>query len=230
MAFTYFFRDRQTLDLIAEHVLPGLTGRRYIDIWDAGCAHGPEPFSLAMQLRENMTHFLFRNVRIWATDIDEGGDFGATIRRGVYPATEVARIPAEIRRRYFRGGLADGALEIDEEIRGCLRFLRHDLLTLRPPRTGFSLIVCKNVLLHFNESERAAVVRMFHAALCEDGHLVTEATQRLPSAVEHLFEPLTTQGRVLRRQSVTERRRGVDRIGCQDDEAWLSNNANSGHG
>ncbi len=41
MAFTYFFRDRQTLELIARHILPDLKRRRYINIWDAGCAMGP---------------------------------------------------------------------------------------------------------------------------------------------------------------------------------------------
>ena len=40
MAFTYFFRDQQTLDLIAQHVIPELKRHMYINIWDAGCAMG----------------------------------------------------------------------------------------------------------------------------------------------------------------------------------------------
>jgi len=35
MAFTYFFRDQQTLDLIAQHVVPDLKRRRYINVWEA---------------------------------------------------------------------------------------------------------------------------------------------------------------------------------------------------
>ena len=69
MAFTYFFRDRQTLELVVEHALPVLKRRRYINVWDAGCAMGPEPYSIAIILRENMGRFLFRNVTIYATDI-----------------------------------------------------------------------------------------------------------------------------------------------------------------
>jgi len=64
MAFTYFSRDMQTLEAVVEYALPVLKGHRYIHIWDAGCAHGPEPYSLAMLIRENMGRFLFRNVRI----------------------------------------------------------------------------------------------------------------------------------------------------------------------
>jgi chemotaxis protein methyltransferase CheR len=43
MAFTYFFRDMQTIEMIRDHVIPVLRTRRYINIWDAGCATGPEP-------------------------------------------------------------------------------------------------------------------------------------------------------------------------------------------
>jgi len=53
MAFTYFFRDMQTLEMIRDYVLPALRMRRYIHIWDAGCAMGPEPYSLAIILREH---------------------------------------------------------------------------------------------------------------------------------------------------------------------------------
>ncbi len=52
MAFTYFFRDLQTLHLIRDQVVPSLRTSRYIHIWDAGCAHGPEPYTLAIILRE----------------------------------------------------------------------------------------------------------------------------------------------------------------------------------
>lgn len=40
MAFTYFFRDLQTLEMICQHSLPVLRSRQYINIWDAGCAMG----------------------------------------------------------------------------------------------------------------------------------------------------------------------------------------------
>ncbi len=67
MAFTYFFRDLQTLDMIRDHALPHLRTRRYIHVWDAGCAMGPEPYSIAIILRENMGQMIFRNVKIHAS-------------------------------------------------------------------------------------------------------------------------------------------------------------------
>ena len=68
MAFTYFFRDMHTLEMIRDHVIPMLRIKRHIKIWDAGCAMGHEPYSLAIMMRENMGNMIFRNVRIYATD------------------------------------------------------------------------------------------------------------------------------------------------------------------
>jgi chemotaxis protein methyltransferase CheR len=70
--------------MIRDYVIPELRSRRYIHIWDAGCAMGPEPYSLAMVLRENMG-MIFRNVKIHATDIDNSNLFGDIIKKGVYP-------------------------------------------------------------------------------------------------------------------------------------------------
>ena len=148
MAFTYFFRDMKTLELIADNVLPTLRGHRYIHIWDAGCAHGPEAYSLAIVLRENMTHFLFRNVRIHATDIDTCDRFGPIITKGIYPEGEIKRIPSMIKRKYFTKADEPGYYRIDDEIRSSVEFTRHNLLSLKPIRGGVNLIVCKNVLLH----------------------------------------------------------------------------------
>ena len=152
MAFTYFFRDKQILDLVAQYVIPDLKTRMYLNVWDAGCAMGPEPYSIAIMFRENMGHFLFRNVRIYATDIDESGQFGQTIERGVFPETMVKRIPPDIFDKYFapvaRPNGKEGHFEISDELKRAIRFQRHDLLSLKPVREEFGLIVCKNVLLH----------------------------------------------------------------------------------
>ncbi len=199
MAFTYFFRDRQTLELIARHVVPSLRTRRYINIWDAGCAMGPEPYSLAIIVRESMTHFLFRNVRIYATDIDEGNNFGEIIARGVYPKDKVKRIPTEIKRKYFVPANENGCFQVAEEIRKAVEFYRHDLLSLQPIREEFGLIVCKNVLLHFKPEQRVEVIKMFHGALARDGYFVTEQTQKLPPETAHLFRSVTNAGQIFQK-------------------------------
>ena len=199
MAFTYFFRDRQTLELVVEHALPVLKRRRYINVWDAGCAMGPEPYSIAIILRENMGRFLFRNVTIYATDIQ--AEFGDVIAQGVYPEEKVKRIPPDIFGRYFSPNGSDGRYQIDGEIQRAVEFQHHDLRCLKPIREELGLIVCKNVLLHLQPEERVGVYRMFHHALADDGFLVTEQTQKRPDEVRHLFRRVTDIGQVFQKEA-----------------------------
>jgi len=199
MAFTYFFRDMQTLELITRDVLPTVKGHRHIHIWDAGCAHGPEPYSIAIMLREKMSEMLFRNVRIFATDIDTCDQFGKIITEGVYPIGEIKRSPAEIRHKYFTSNGQPDHYRIVDEIRSRISFIKHDLLSLEPIRTGMSLIVCKNVLLHFSQQQRVNVIQMFHSALREGGFLVTEQTQKLPNEAKELFKQASPEAQVFQK-------------------------------
>lgn len=201
MAFTFFFRDSQTLELLAQYALPTLKQNMYIRIWDAGCAMGAEPYTLAIIFRENMGHFLFRNVRIYATDIDEG-NFADIIARGAYPETDLKRIPPDILSRYFVPDERAGYLRVCDEIRQSVRFQRHDLLSLNPIRNDFGLVLCKNVLLHLTPEERVAVIKMFHGALIDGGYLVTEQTQKLPPGTEHLFQQVTQAAQLFQKISV----------------------------
>jgi chemotaxis protein methyltransferase CheR len=198
MAFTYFFRDLQTLELITTQVLPTLQGHKYIKVWDAGCAHGPEPYSIAIMLRENMSHFMFRNVKIYATDNDTSSRFGEIIAEGVYPEGEVERIPQGIREKYFSKN-ASGCYRISDEIKSCVTFARHDLLSLQPAATHFNLIVCKNVLLHLRPEEQVDVIKMYHDVLVPGGFFVTEQTQKLPDEVAGLFEKIVSHAQLFRK-------------------------------
>ncbi len=199
MAFTYFFRDMQTLEMIRDHVVPTLRTRRFAHIWDAGCAMGPEPYTLAIVLRENMGPMIFRNVSIHATDIDESNLFEDIIEEGVYPWEQVERIPKDIFTRYFASADKPDQFRLVEEIRKRVSYQKHNLLSLEPVRKDFMLIVCKNVLLHFKEDERIKVIEMFHNALAKGGFFATEQTQKMPKELESMFEPVVSNAQLFRK-------------------------------
>ena len=48
MAYTSFFRDADALKAIAEIAIPALSHARELRVWDAGCATGEEPYTLAI--------------------------------------------------------------------------------------------------------------------------------------------------------------------------------------
>jgi len=192
MAFTYFFRDMNTFRLVEEHVVPSFRTTRQVKIWDAGCASGEEPYTLAIMLREWMGHYLFRNVRILATDLN--GDFARVVSDGIYTPEKLQRAPEGIVDRHF-GPAPDGeALQVCEEIRSSIQFRQHDLTTLAPPAHSVSLIVCKNVLLHLSPEQRVEVLRMFHETLSDGGFLAVEQTQKMPPGAERWFTPVAADG------------------------------------
>jgi len=201
MAFTYFFRDVQTLEMVRDYALPSLRTRRYINIWDAGCAMGPEPYTLAIILRESMSQMYFRNIRIKASDIDASNLFGKIIREGIYSHQQVQRIPAEIFKKYFQEAELDGHYQIIDEIRRAVSFQKHDLLSLHPVGSDLGLVICKNVLLHFQGEQRIKVIQMFYDALMKEGFLVFEQTQALPKEVSHLFEPVVSNAQLFRKRA-----------------------------
>ena len=203
MAFTYFFRDLQTLEAIKDHVLPDLRKKQYIDIWDAGCAMGQEPYSLSMIFSDCMGYMYFRNVRILATDIDESNRFEEIIAKGVYPEELIRRIPKDIFNRHFNSTEEVDCYQLKEVIRKSVTFQKHDLLALTPPGSEFGLILCKNVLLHFNDTQRLDVLKMFHGALAEGGYLALEQTQKLPPEAKHLFDPILSNAQIFKKRNIS---------------------------
>lgn len=199
MAFTYFFRDMQTIEMIRDYAIPHLRTKRYIDIWDAGCAMGPEPYTLAIVLHENMGYMQFRNVRITASDIDESNLFEKIIVNGTYPREQVERIPSEILNKCFTKDNEESYTLIDE-IKKAVSYKKHDLLSLNPIGNNFSLIMCKNVLLHFDEHQRTQVIDMFYKALAPDGYFAMEQTQKMPAECEDLFERVVSNAQLFRKK------------------------------
>jgi len=200
MAFTFFFRDTHTLEHTAKFLVPEVAGRSRVRIWDAGCAFGPEPYTLAIILAEKMGSFAFKNVYIDATDIDESGQFGSIIGNGVYSNEELGRIPDETMIKYFSNNdTPDGYYKINESIRNRVKYQKHDLLSLNSIGEGFSLIICKNVLLHFQYAERIEVIKMFHKSLASGAFFATEQTQKMPDEINHLFEQVVSDAQLYRK-------------------------------
>ena len=192
MAFTFFFRDSHTIEQAIKNLLPRIQGFQKIKVWDAGCAMGPEPFTFAIILAENMGYFAFKSVEIDATDIDETDSFGKVVNDGTYPLSDLSRIPEEIFKKYFKPATKDGYYIIDENIKNRVRFYKNDLLKLSPVGMNYNIIMCKNVLLHLQYEERVEVIKMFHDSLTGNGLLVTEQTQQMPDECSHLFNKITT--------------------------------------
>jgi chemotaxis protein methyltransferase CheR len=199
LAFTFFFRDQQVLERVVEHSLPGLSGRSHPRIWDAGVAMGQEPYTLSIMFAERMGHFAFKNLRIDATDVESTGQFARMIEAAQYPKEELERLPEGILDKYFEPNGKPGCFRVIDSIRRPVAFQRHDLLSFQEIGHGYSLVLCKNVLLHFQLPERIEVLRMFHRALAPGGLFATEQTQEMPPELASLFQRVIPDGPLFRK-------------------------------
>ncbi len=197
MAFTFFFRDQKPLEHAVEFLINAAAGRSRVRIWDAGCAMGQEPYTLAIILAERMGQFAFRNVQIFATDYD--APLLKTLNEGTYPWDELQRIPKELFDKYFQPNGREGYFRITDLIKDRITTHHHDLLSLTPMQSGFSLVICKNVLLHFSYEQRIEVIRMFYNALEPGGILAMEHTQKMPEELSGHFEQLVSDAQVYRK-------------------------------
>jgi len=204
VAFTFFFRDQRVLDSIVQHVVPSALGRSMIRVWDAGCASGEEAYSVAMLLFENLWPFTCNNLRIDATDIEENSQFAETIATGMYSTDLLKGSPYQVLlAKYCHPASRAGYVEFDVALRDCIYYQRHDLLSLQSIGSNFSLVVCKNVLLHFAYKQRVDVIKMFYEALLAGGYLALDEFQELPAEVASLFVRVPDEGKLYRKAEST---------------------------
>jgi chemotaxis protein methyltransferase CheR len=160
---------------------------------------GQEPYTLAMILAERMGHFAFNNLRIDATDVESTGQFAQMIQAALYPRDELSRLPEGILEKYFEPNGQHDYFRVIDNIRQRVVFQQHDLLSFQEIGQGYSLVLCKNVLLHFQPGERIAVLKMFHRALAPGGLFASELTQDMPPELDRLFQRAIPDVQVFRK-------------------------------
>lgn len=197
MAFTFFFRDLPVLEYAVEQTIKIAMGRMRIKVWDAGCALGQEPYTLAILFAERLGA-TYNNLYLDATDYDSENNFGDIVKAATYKYEELQRIPADIFKKYFDAQGGD-TYRVNDKIRSRVFFQYHDLLSLRPIGSDYALVVCKNVLLHFQYAERIEVIKMYHRALCDGGYLALENTQKMPVELAHLFEQVVPDAQLYKK-------------------------------
>lgn len=181
---TSMFRNPEKWGVLEEQVLPELLERApSLNVWSAGCSHGAEPYSLAALLHETRPGLH----RVLATDVDPGALECA--REGVFSQADLASLPRPTLRALFKP--CEGGYRATPVLRKMVVVAQHNLLT-EPPRTGFDLILCRNVTIYFNEEAKAMLYRRFFAALREGGFLLIGNTERIFDAGEIGFEAAQT--------------------------------------
>ena len=101
---TYFFRDKQSLDILSEQILVQLLqsrrqNERRLRIWSAGCCTGEEAYTIAILLDRLIPDLKDWNVTILATDFNP--KFLRKAAQGMYGAWSFRDAPVWLREQYF---------------------------------------------------------------------------------------------------------------------------------
>ncbi len=168
---TEMFRDPIFYKSLRENVMKRLATYPFIKIWIAGCATGEEIYSIAILLKEE--GLLNRSV-IYATDINQKSLQIA--KEGVYA---VENMKSHIANYQKSGGIESfseyykskyNSVMFDKSLKQNIVFSPHNL-AVDKSFNEFQLIICRNVLIYFNQQLQNKVINLFHESLCPFGFL-----------------------------------------------------------
>ena len=175
---TSFFRDMTPFDELRNYMLPQLfearTGYRSLRIWSAACSSGQEPYTLAMLLHEMIPDIKSWRIEIVATDIDR-----TILKRaqdGEYNGREVQRgLSADRIARFF--DQTDTGYRAKRALRDMITWQQLNLMDCVGHLGTFDIVMCRNVLIYFDTSDKADIARRIHRQVASDGFLVLGAAE-----------------------------------------------------
>ncbi len=168
---TDMFRCPEFFHSLIQEVFPLLKTYPSIRIWHAGCSSGEEVLSLAILLKE---HDLYHKCKIIGTDSNE--DVLKMAQRAIYP---ISKIKEWTKNYTDSGGNSSFAqyynvkynyVVFDSELLTNVEYYQHDLTTTDYPK-NFHLIICRNVLIYFDDKLQKHVISGFWKSLRKEGYL-----------------------------------------------------------
>jgi chemotaxis protein methyltransferase CheR len=197
---TAMFRDPGFYIAFRNKAVPLLRTYPFIRIWHAGCSTGEEVYSLAILLYEEG---LYHRCRIYATDMNE--EVLRRAKTGIFPLD----LMQEYTQLYLQAGGKQSFSEYytaahDNAIfRSFLKenivFSLHNLAT-DASFNEFNVILCRNVLIYFNQSLQERVHKLLYDSLRMFGMLGLGRRETLKlTPFEYCYEELDADEKLYRR-------------------------------
>lgn len=201
---TSFFRDIEQLDTVLNAALLELIeekkkkGDRKLRIWSAASSSGEEPYTIAMYLLEKQAGLAGWDMEVLGSDISEAVLTAA--RRGVYGNYAVKTTPEKYMKRYISSN-GDGTYSVKPEVKQMVRFANINLYDHQKIKMmkGMDIILCRNVLIYFDDDSKRKVVSDLYDCLNPGGYFVIGRSESLHN-VSRAFRPVSKERIVLYRK------------------------------
>ena len=182
---SFFFRENRGVEAIIEQLsLQHQQGKKHFKIWCAACSTGDEPYSVAMQMLEKGLSF-----SLLATDISHSVLKSAAM--GIYANERVRNIPPPLLHRYFQRGTGErsGYVRVKQEIKQQISLKKFNLITDPIPSEKFDVVLCRNVMIYFDNPTTEKVVNKLYQALIPKGFFIIGQAESLIN-MNHRFKPV----------------------------------------
>ena len=194
---TEFFRDAKAFDALKPLLNSLIQEKKQGDpirIWSVGCATGHEPYSLVILLSELLEGSLSSyNLQIFATDIDAKALNIA--RKGIFRKEDLESMPPDYVEKYFEKNSL--GYEVKKRLKQYVLFSKHDI-TVDIPFVHLDLIVCRNLLIYFNNELQRETLKLFHYSLHKKGLLFLGKSESI-SNLSDLFERADNKNKIFKR-------------------------------
>lgn len=178
---TQMFRDSDFFMELRNDILPQLKDLPQIRIWHAGCSTGEEVFSLAILLHESG---LLERAQVHATDINPLVIEKA--KKGAFPLS----LLQVYERNYLNSGgkadfstyytASDNTAVFKSYLTDKVVFNTHNLASGQVINK-FDLILCRNVVIYFDNELRERVFQLFDGSLLTGSYLALGEKETLKS-------------------------------------------------
>jgi len=200
-----FFRSTYTFQQIARLVLPELvSGKRdqkqqSLRFWSTACAHGEEPYSIAILLAQCLGQRLSDfNISIYATDISQHALDEA--QAGLYPPEDVEGLPPVILESYFTSHSEGYA--VNSDIRQMVNFSYFDLVSTKaPPFMSLDCVFCCNILIYLQKQLQERVLEMLYDSLATPGYLILGEVETPTSSLRDRLECLDAKAKIYKKNA-----------------------------
>ena len=177
---TEMFRDPSFWRIMREEIIPSIMlNHKQFKIWHAGCSSGEEVVSMCIMLKEMG---VLHDVTLIATDLDL--NILEKAKAATYPIKNMELNEKNYIRFQGTGNFKDyyreenGNAVFNKDLLMNVSFRRHDLV-LGDVFNKFDMILCRNVMIYFNQTLQNDVLKKFHESLFKYGYLAIGSKESL---------------------------------------------------
>lgn len=197
---TEMFRDPEVFKVLREEVVPVLKTYPFVKIWHAGCASGEEVYSMAILLEEEG---ILDRCQIYATDFND--DALKLAKEGIYPTGNIELYEQNYSLSGGKFQLSDywvncyDSIKINSRLVERVTFANHNLVT-DGVFGEMNLVMCRNVLIYFNEQLQDRALTLIKDSLCPRGFLCIGRRENLKfSQIRSQLEDVDNALRIYRK-------------------------------